>query len=506
MFREGGYEGAVDDPAALSVRARLTKDLAIAASGAEQRILFREAGRLYMRAAEISGATYPLINAATLSLLAGDRAESQMRAAMVLDRDLADAGGEETPYFQLATRSEAFLLLGDIPGARKELAAAMAGSPHAYEDHASTLRQFALILGAVGADAAWLDALRPPRSLHFAGHLHLAPDIESLKADIRTIMREQNIGFGFGALAAGADILFGEALLEAGAELHLVLPAPVALFRDASVARCGGDWADRFDSLIERADSLRCLDGTAGPSSSVALQLAAELAMGRAVMQADALLTEAVQILVIDPDADGSQAGSSSWVGALWAGSGRRQWLVDARRDSPAADSSRHKSQPQALGLVAGLPVELPDAQLAGPADSTLARLSEVLATGPEPLVPPRWTGTSILVAYDRPQDVVAAARLAALALPGRVRIAGAYGIAKRQVDPFDSSPILVGPYIGELDRIAHCRAPGIFLVGADFAAALCARSAPGTYLAEYTGELASTPEGASGGLYAIRL
>ena len=70
LFLEGGFELVDDDPAVLSVRGRLLKDRALAAEGAERRRLYLEAAGAYARAGEIGGATYPLINAATLSLLA----------------------------------------------------------------------------------------------------------------------------------------------------------------------------------------------------------------------------------------------------------------------------------------------------------------------------------------------------------------------------------------------------------------------------------------------------
>ncbi len=73
LFLEGGFELVNDDPAVLSVRGRLLKDRALAAEGAERRRLYLEAAGAYARAAELGGATYPLVNAATLFLLAGRR-------------------------------------------------------------------------------------------------------------------------------------------------------------------------------------------------------------------------------------------------------------------------------------------------------------------------------------------------------------------------------------------------------------------------------------------------
>jgi hypothetical protein len=145
------------------------------------------------------------------------RDQAEILARGVLERGEDE---EETPYYRAATRAEALLLIGDLARPKTEFAAAIALAPQAYEDHASTLRQFASILDELGEDKAWLDPLRPPRSLHFAGHMALAGASDALGRNIRDTLRDERVGFGYGALAAGADILIAEALLEAGAELH----------------------------------------------------------------------------------------------------------------------------------------------------------------------------------------------------------------------------------------------------------------------------------------------
>ena len=96
-------------------------------------------------AAALQPATYPLINAATLSLLSGDRAQAAEIAREVLARIAAEPEEPETPYYRAATEAEALLLLGRREEARAALAAAVAAAPHAWEDHGSTLRQFVAI-------------------------------------------------------------------------------------------------------------------------------------------------------------------------------------------------------------------------------------------------------------------------------------------------------------------------------------------------------------------------
>jgi hypothetical protein len=55
--------------------------------------------------------------------------------------------------------------------------------------------------------------------------------------------------------AAGADLLMVEAAAKRGAPIHLVLPFPVARFRQASVEDQGPRWVASFDHAVESVAS-----------------------------------------------------------------------------------------------------------------------------------------------------------------------------------------------------------------------------------------------------------
>ena len=63
--------GSADDPETLSVYGRLLKDRAAREEGALRDELLNSAIAAYRRASDLSHASYPLINAATLAFLAG---------------------------------------------------------------------------------------------------------------------------------------------------------------------------------------------------------------------------------------------------------------------------------------------------------------------------------------------------------------------------------------------------------------------------------------------------
>jgi tetratricopeptide repeat protein len=492
LFREAGFDTVDNDPAILAVHGRLLKDEALRAQGVERRRYYLEAAKAYARAGEISGQTYPLINAATLSLLAGKRQQSEMLAHQVLDR--REGAEQETPYWRAATKAEAMLLLGDARKAKDALSAAIARAPKAYEDHASTLRQFGLILEEQHKDDDWLDSCRPPRCLHFAGHMSV--DGAVIARRIRKLIEEENIGFGYGALAAGADILIAEALLEAGAELHLILPARRAVFREASVAQYGAGWAKKYDRILKSADSVRAVGPGRDPLSPLAIQLAAEVAMGRAVMQADLLMTEAVQLLVLNRDGLSKRPKTgSAWIAANWKKTGRPQHILTA----PHAKASKRVPLDESPGCVAALlRLDLGAADPDRLANDILPWLARALAAGPMPLVPPRWTGESVLVAFE---EATAAARsaLAAIAVleePTDMRIACHYAIVQRAKDPFGGGLYLSGQPIALLGQISQSAPAGAIHLTEDFAAALHADSAKHQPRTEYVGELpGETPD-----------
>ena len=112
QFAAAAYDRRDDDPAALNVKGRLLKDRALRARGEERRRLYLESAAAYRRSAELQPGTYPLINAATLSFLAGDRAEAAESAGEVLERIEREPDEPETPYWRGATIAEALLLLG----------------------------------------------------------------------------------------------------------------------------------------------------------------------------------------------------------------------------------------------------------------------------------------------------------------------------------------------------------------------------------------------------------
>ena len=121
------------------------------------------------------------------------------------------------------------------------------------------------------ADASRVEAcFTVPPVVVFAGHLIDRPERSTPRfpaameaaagAAIRQRLSQLAPAIGYASAACGGDILFLEALLDASAEAHVVLPYDRERFRADSVApgsgRDGGywrGWSERYDRVLERA-------------------------------------------------------------------------------------------------------------------------------------------------------------------------------------------------------------------------------------------------------------
>ena len=298
VFVEAGWDRVADDPKALTLKGRLLKDQAKAAPQGAQEPLYAAAAKAYSDAAALRMDSYPLINAAALSLMGGDKGRAYQLAAQVLALIDNDPNEGENAYWRAATRAEALLLMQRHAEARAALANAISHLPDAWEDHAATIGQFALILDKQGRSKDWLDQHRPPCSVHFSGIIRLDDADGATQRAIENFLVREQPGFAYGALAAGADLLFAKAFLahkaahKSAAQLHVILPYAAAQFRALSVQPFGEKWLQDFDDVMARADTVTIL-GMDDPPYASAIELADNVAMGSAIRNAANLQSRA---------------------------------------------------------------------------------------------------------------------------------------------------------------------------------------------------------------------
>ena len=478
LFNQAGYGRHNKDPAALAVKGRLLKGRARRASGAGRAALLAEAAEAYAAAHALSPAPYLAINAATLRLLAGEPAAAQAGAAGVLRLLDSPAGAADTPYFLAATRAEAWLLLDDQPAAEAAMIEAALADPDGWADRAATVTQLREIAAAQHADGGWIDRFAPPASLHFAGHMGVASGGAAeaqLTNTLGELLAQHPVGFAWGALAAGADIVIAEALIAHGAALHVVLPCPPAQFEAQSVAPAGADWTLRYRALLDAATALR-IAATSATSvhDPLATLHAGELAIGGALNNAASLASTACQLIITDEHGGGANTARQA---QLWrAGSGAQHWLTVPR--DAAVEALFPPEQPDPARVLAvhlailhdtlSAADILPSAQLAALA----APVSAVLADFPPGSVraaPGGWEA----VLTQLPVALAAIGRLTAL---GTVAVGAHLAIGPVLRDPASGTLVPYGPAPALARRLATLAAAGTALASEALTVTLAAR------------------------------
>jgi len=255
-FDEYGLEQSIDEDIA-ALRARIAKDAALAREGGERVSLACRAAELYGAIFKRTGGYYPAVNAATLWLVGGEPARARSLADLVLD--LLKTGGERS-YWAAATEAEARLLRGEETAAGRALERAAMLHDRDFAALATTRRQLRMICEVNGIDPMVLGPLAGPTVVHFCGHRidgppgRFPPEAETAVAlRIEEVVTRDPPGYAYGSLASGADILWAEALLASGTEVHVVLPCTREEFIEASVAPSGRGWVERFDRCIAQA-------------------------------------------------------------------------------------------------------------------------------------------------------------------------------------------------------------------------------------------------------------
>jgi class 3 adenylate cyclase len=304
-FTELGL-ASVDSEDTAALGARIEKDRALAAAGDERPSLAARAASSYQRIADRYRSYFPAINAATLRLVSGDAGAARTFATEALE--LVDRSGEDS-YYAAATRAEAELLIGDLSGAQTALERAAALHDGDYGALSTTRRQLRLICDLTGLDTALLTALAGPAVAFYCGHMMSGTDGRGrprgidetdAAAHIADALAAKPVTFAYGSLAGGGDILWAEALLDAGAELHVVLPFAVDDFLVASVEPSGPAWVDRFHRCLEAAVAVTYATEGRFLGDDALFGYGAEVAMGLALLRARFLDGDVFQLALWD--------------------------------------------------------------------------------------------------------------------------------------------------------------------------------------------------------------
>jgi ABC-type multidrug transport system fused ATPase/permease subunit len=502
-------------PDIVALDARILKDEAWRTRGAERPARLLRSAEAYAAIFERGGASYPGVNAATLFTLAGDPDRGgKMAAATATACDRESAETPRDAYFLEATRAELALLRGDGAAASGALARAVATGYRNLADYATTRKQLRAICDAKNVSPDILMPLRPPGIIHYLGHM-IAPagspgrfpaDQEKAVATrIAAYLKDHDIGFAYGSLACGADILFAEAILARGAELHAVLPFDVAEFKEVSVVRGGSGWAERFDACLAGAKSVLYATEDEYLGDNSLFPYGTRLAMGTAILRARWLDAEVREAAVWDGNPASGVAGTAIDM-AAWRATGRAVDVIEVMPTAGAAVTAdgaprgkRPKREVRALlfgdfqGYSQVREHDVPVFQA-----TFMTAIAEVLDRfGDEVIYRNSW-GDAIYVVL---RDAVSAARCALAiqahlketgdgGLPVRpeLRLSGHYGPTFAGFDAIRKEPTFFGAAVTRAARLEPVTPVNLVYVTEPFAAALALEDAA-EFTCEYVGQ-----------------
>lgn len=525
------------DVAALD--ARIAKDEALRETGLRRSKLLTVAASRYEAIFRRTGGYYPGINAATLTLLAGDlpRAESLAREVLNVVAD-GHADGSREEYFARATEAEASLIVGDLDGARTALRAASLATGRDFSSIATTRHQLRLVCDARGISPSILEPLTPPGVIHFSGHMSGPRFPESAEASVRNriaaILDRNGVGFGYGSLAAGGDIVFAEELLSRGAELNVAMPFDIDEFKRVSVAPSGERWLARFDECVRAAKAITYATTDEYLGDDSLFGYASRIAMGLAILRSRFLDASLRQVAVWDGGAVGGiepTAGVAADV-AFWRARGLPCEIVDPRED-PAQSQVRKrlprqviKKKPSAkggrairsmlFGDVKGFST-LREAQLPIFVREMLGRFARVLDRNRRGILFRNTWGDGLYVVT---KDVETAAKCAtelqdemATFVPAEhglpeyvaLRLGGHLGPVFHLRDPVLKRSNFIGAHVSRAARIEPVTPEGAVYVTEAFAAVLAA-SGLTQFVCEYVGQVPAAKHYGTMRMYSLRL
>jgi hypothetical protein len=522
---------SVEDEDVASLRARIAKDLALTAAGHDRTRGAARAAALYTAVFERTGGYYPAINAATMSLLAGDADGARERAATVLE--LLAASGEDS-YYAAATAAEAHLLRGEHDQALSVLERAAASHDGDYGALATTRRQLRMICELTGAEDELLEVLAGPGVVHFCGHRiaeagaggRFPYEAEgAVSAAIAEVVARHPAGYAYGSLASGADILWAEALQATGCELHIVLPFAREEFVARSVASSGAHWVDRFDRCAAAATSIHFATDDAFLGDDVLFRYGTELAMGLALLRARYLDASPCQLAVWDGGPAAGAAGTAIDI-ASWRRGGRAGTVVSpdgaidaaGRAQTPPGDTAADGGRvvrAMLFGDVKGFS-KLSDEQLPVFSEKVLGGFGDALAQHEEDILFRNTWGDAVYVvlsdAYSGArcavelQAAMAAIDLDAAGLPSTMalRIGGHIGPVFPTYDPVLRANGFMGSHVSRTARIEPVTPPGGVYVTEPFAAAL-ELDGRGDFLCDYVGHMAAAKDYGRLRMYRLR-
>ena len=265
-----------------------------------------------------TGDRIALSSAAVLTWHLGNRcsATELAREALSIGRDLLASAHADCRA--LATIALAALLVDTQALAEEALAAAVGAAGHRHMLVAEARAELEhLAAGGLAIDGSIMALVAPPVLVVFTGQQLAATSgcaEQRLALEIRRRLDELEVRISYASAAAGADLLFVEAMLERGAEVNVLLPFAEDDFVALRVQPAGDGWLRRFKAALERATSVTRISESAFLGDDVVFRFANQVMDGTARLRARMLGTEPYLIAAWDYLAMNTAGGASDFI------------------------------------------------------------------------------------------------------------------------------------------------------------------------------------------------
>jgi len=386
---------------------------------------------------------------------------------------------------------------------------------------ATTRRQLIQICSAKGLSADILTPIHPPNVAHYLGRRILpqeppiglaTADEDDVETRIVDTFERNNVGFAYGSLACGADILFAEAALACSAELHVVLPFEKEEFKRISVESGGANWGPRFERCLEAAASVTLATEDSYLGDDALFTYCSRLAMGLAAMRANELCIEPIQLALWDGQPSTRIAGTSIDIDT-WRALGRHTEIIrpanaltetiEEPGHTPSSLAAAHSSRVVRIMLFGDFKQfsTLGDGDLPNFQNGVIRPIGQALERFNNKIQYKNTWGDAIFLVFTDAhaavdcaiaiQDTVRSIDWASLGLPfaPMLRLGGHIGPIFEGHDFVRNEPTFFGAHVTRAARLEPVTPPGQVYVTEPVAAALALEGLP-HYTCEYVGHL----------------
>jgi hypothetical protein len=549
-------DGGADDLLAAKAHglaARIHKDLCLqAGTPAARKRHARAAAAAYQAALAQRAWSFAAINAATMLRVAGERepAAALARTAIELVGRERVAPVDGALYWLPSTLGEAYLLLGDAAAAAAAYREAVQLAGRRWGDVAAMRANLVLLERVMAVPDEVFAALDIGAVVVFSGHMLDHPGrarkpprfpdrpelIDRVGAAVRAELDGVRALVGYASVACGSDILFAEAMLARGGELHLVLPFDRDDFFRTSVdfgLPAMAPWRARAEAVLAGAAAVHHATREPYLGADALFGFADTVAQGMAINRAAQLGVEPVALVVRDPAAPALTAGTAAFARS-WARQQRPLREIDlAALRAPPAGTPARRPRPRSKPRPATRPRGARDIKAMLFADvKNFSRLPEARAPSffltflaevdrtikksrRRPVFQNTW-GDGLYLVFDgvvdcadlslRLLDRLAAVDWPKVGLPAdtAVRIGLHCGPVYRGRDPIIGRDSFFGSHVTRAARIEPVTPPGCAFASEQFAAALAA-VAGHDFACDYVGVQPLAKDAGTTALYRLR-